>query len=125
MSLHYELPIYKSCYDLLLEIFLFTNNFSKDFKYLSIGLASKDKIHLENFLNDLNSNYKISSFKIISNSLSSIFNLLISILSKNFRTFGNSSILFFISSIEFVVSVFFDLYSIFSIFKISFLSILI
>ena len=39
-------------------------NISKDFKYLSIGLASKDKIHLENFLNDLNSNYKISSFKV-------------------------------------------------------------
>lgn len=33
MKLHSDLPVYKSCYDLLLEIFLFTKDFTKEFKY--------------------------------------------------------------------------------------------
>ena len=33
MGLHNELPVYKASYDLLLEIFQFTKDFSKDFKY--------------------------------------------------------------------------------------------
>lgn len=46
MSLHYELPIYKSCYDLLLEIFLFTKNFSKDFKYTVGESIKKETVEL-------------------------------------------------------------------------------
>lgn len=30
MALHYELPVYKACYDLLLEVFRFTKGFSKE-----------------------------------------------------------------------------------------------
>ncbi len=33
MALHYELPVYKACYDLLLEVFRFTKGFSKEYKY--------------------------------------------------------------------------------------------
>jgi hypothetical protein len=33
MALHYELPVYKVCYDLLLEVFRFTKGFSKEYKY--------------------------------------------------------------------------------------------
>ena len=46
MSLHYELPIYKSCYDLLLEIFVFTKNFSKDFKYTVGESIKKETVEL-------------------------------------------------------------------------------
>ena len=40
MTLHQELPVYKSCYDLLLEIFLFTKDFAKEYKY-TIGETLK------------------------------------------------------------------------------------
>ena len=33
MALHYELPVYKATYDLLLEIFKFTKEFGKEYKY--------------------------------------------------------------------------------------------
>jgi len=33
MSRYDELPVYKASYDLLLEIFQFTKNFNKEFKY--------------------------------------------------------------------------------------------
>jgi hypothetical protein len=34
MGLHYDLPVYKACYDLLLEIFQFTKDFTKEYKYM-------------------------------------------------------------------------------------------
>jgi len=40
MSLHYELPVYKVTYDMLIEIFKFTKNFSKEFKY-TVGESLK------------------------------------------------------------------------------------
>lgn len=40
MKLHSDLPVYKSCYDLLLEIFLFTKEFSKEYKY-TVGESLK------------------------------------------------------------------------------------
>ncbi|MBP8994584.1 MAG: four helix bundle protein [Bacteroidales bacterium] len=46
MSLHYELPVYKSCYDMLVEMFLFTKNFSKDFKYTVGESIKKETIDL-------------------------------------------------------------------------------
>lgn len=46
MSLHYELPVYKACYDLLLEIFVFTKNFSKDFKYTVGESIKKETVEL-------------------------------------------------------------------------------
>jgi len=33
MAKYDELPVYKASYDMLVEIFLFTKNFNKEFKY--------------------------------------------------------------------------------------------
>jgi hypothetical protein len=46
MALHSELPVYKASYDLLLEIFLFTRNFSKEFKYTIGESIKKETIEL-------------------------------------------------------------------------------
>lgn len=40
MKLHSDLPVYKATYDLLLEIFQFTKDFSKEYKY-TIGESLK------------------------------------------------------------------------------------
>ncbi|MCD4691470.1 MAG: hypothetical protein K8R79_01035 [Calditrichales bacterium] len=40
MSKYDELPVYKASYDLLLEIFKFTKNFTKEYKY-TIGESLK------------------------------------------------------------------------------------
>ena len=40
MGLHYDLPVYKACYDLLLEIFQFTKYFSREYKY-TVGESLK------------------------------------------------------------------------------------
>ena len=40
MSLHSELPVYKASYDLLLSIFEFTRDFSKEYKY-TVGESIK------------------------------------------------------------------------------------
>ena len=40
MALHQELPVYKASYDLLLEIFRFTKDFSKEYKY-TVGESLK------------------------------------------------------------------------------------
>ena len=42
MGLHYELPVYKACYDLLIEIFEFTKDFSKEYKY-TVGESLKNE----------------------------------------------------------------------------------
>jgi len=46
MGLHQELPVYKACYDLLLEIFRFTKNFSKEYKYTVGESIKKETIEL-------------------------------------------------------------------------------
>lgn len=46
MKLHSDLPVYKSCYDLLLEIFLFTKEFSKEYKYTVGESLKKETIDL-------------------------------------------------------------------------------
>ena len=40
MSLYEELPVYKASYDLLLELFRFTKDFSKEYKY-TVGESIK------------------------------------------------------------------------------------
>lgn len=40
MGLHYDLPVYKACYDLLLEIFQFIKDFSREYKY-TVGESIK------------------------------------------------------------------------------------
>ncbi len=40
MGLHNELPVYKASYDLLIGIFQFTKEFSKDYKY-TVGESLK------------------------------------------------------------------------------------
>ena len=46
MSLHSELPVYKSCYDLLLEIFRFTKEFGREYKYTVGESIKKETIEL-------------------------------------------------------------------------------
>jgi len=46
MGLHQELPVYKSSYDLLVEIFRFTKEFSKEFKYTVGESLKKETIEL-------------------------------------------------------------------------------
>ena len=69
MALYYELPVYRDTYQLILKIFLYTKDFSKEYKYTlgadmkrdalalvrSIYRANKatdKKQHLEAFLDD-------------------------------------------------------------------------
>ena len=42
MALYYDLPVYKASYDLLLEIFRFTKEFGKEFKY-TVGEKLKNE----------------------------------------------------------------------------------
>jgi hypothetical protein len=46
MGLHNELPVYKASYDLLIEIFQFTKEFSKDYKYTVGESLKKEAIEL-------------------------------------------------------------------------------
>jgi len=46
MGLHSELPVYKASYDLLLEIFQFTENFHKEFKYTVGESIKKETVEL-------------------------------------------------------------------------------
>jgi hypothetical protein len=46
MSLHQELPVYKASYDLLIEIFTFTKEFGKDYKYTVGESLKKETIEL-------------------------------------------------------------------------------
>ena len=46
MGLYQELPVYKASYDLLIEIFQFTTDFSKDYKYTVGESLKKETIEL-------------------------------------------------------------------------------
>jgi hypothetical protein len=46
MSLYSELPVYKASYDLLLAIFQFTKNFTRDYKYTVGESIKKETIEL-------------------------------------------------------------------------------
>jgi hypothetical protein len=46
MGLHSDLPVYKASYDLLLEIFLFTKSFHKEFKYTIGESLKKETVEL-------------------------------------------------------------------------------
>ncbi|MEI6435980.1 MAG: four helix bundle protein [Bacteroidota bacterium] len=46
MGLHQELPVYKASYDLLVEIFRFTKEFSKEYKYTVGESLKKETIEL-------------------------------------------------------------------------------
>lgn len=46
MALHYDLPVYKASYDLLLEIFKFTKEFTKEFKYTMGESLKKETLDL-------------------------------------------------------------------------------
>ena len=46
MALYDELPVYKASYDLLLEIFKFTKNFSKEYKYTVGESLKKETLEL-------------------------------------------------------------------------------
>jgi len=44
MGLYQELPVYKANYDLLIEIFQFTKDFSKEYKYTDGESLKKETI---------------------------------------------------------------------------------
>ena len=46
MALHNELPVYKASYDMLMEIFQFTKEFSKEYKYTVGESLKKETIDL-------------------------------------------------------------------------------
>jgi hypothetical protein len=46
MALYSELPVYKATYDLLLAIFAFTKNFSKEYKYIIEEKLKMESIYL-------------------------------------------------------------------------------
>ena len=46
MALHQDLPVYKACYDLLLALFRFTKDFSKEYKYTVGESIKKETIDL-------------------------------------------------------------------------------
>jgi hypothetical protein len=46
MALYSELPVYKASYDLLMEIFQFTKEFSKEYKYTVGESLKKETIEL-------------------------------------------------------------------------------
>lgn len=46
MALYNELPVYKATYDLLLGIFTFTKDFSKEYKYTVGESLKKETIEL-------------------------------------------------------------------------------
>ena len=55
MALYYELPIYKACYQLLLELFSMTRNFTREYKY-TIGQEMKNNaMHMVVFIFKANS----------------------------------------------------------------------
>ena len=72
MATYDELPVYKATYDLLLEMFRFMKNFSKEYKYTVGESLKKETIELitliyrANSSGDLNlSTIQLSTFQLI------------------------------------------------------------
>lgn len=62
MALHYELPVYKASYDLLIQIFELTKSFNKEYKY-TVGEKLKNEI-LELLLNVYRANSQYQKIEI-------------------------------------------------------------
>ncbi|HOE39015.1 MAG TPA: four helix bundle protein [Bacteroidales bacterium] len=58
MALYNELPIYKAIYDLLLAIFKFTKDFSKEYKYTVGESLKKETIELLTLIYRANSRHQ-------------------------------------------------------------------
>jgi len=58
MAQYNELPVYKATYDLLLAIFQFTKNFTKEYKYTVGESLKKETIELLTFIYRANSRYQ-------------------------------------------------------------------
>ncbi|MDY0315776.1 MAG: four helix bundle protein [Bacteroidales bacterium] len=58
MALYESLPVYKATYDLLIEIFQFTKNFNKEFKYTSGESLKKETIELVILIYRANTKYQ-------------------------------------------------------------------
>ncbi len=61
-GLHNELPVYKASYDLLIEIFQFTKEFSKDYKYTAGESLKKEAIELLTLIYRANSSRAAGCF---------------------------------------------------------------
>jgi len=46
MALHYDLPVYRDTYNLILKIFEFTKDFSKEYKYTLGQDLKRDSLQL-------------------------------------------------------------------------------
>ncbi|MCK9254542.1 MAG: four helix bundle protein [Bacteroidales bacterium] len=58
MALYESLPVYKATYDLLIEIFQFTKNFNKEFKYTIGESLKKETIELVILIYRANTKYQ-------------------------------------------------------------------
>jgi len=58
MAQYDELPVYKATYDLLLAIFQFTKNFTKEYKYTVGESLKKETIELLTFIYRANSRHQ-------------------------------------------------------------------
>lgn len=63
MALHYELPVYKASYDLLIQIFELTKNFNREYKY-TVGEKLKNEM-LELLLNVYRANSQYQKKEIL------------------------------------------------------------
>ena len=58
MALYDKLPVYKATYDLLLAIFQFTKNFTKEYRYTVGESLKKETITLLTLIYSANSQYQ-------------------------------------------------------------------
>ena len=57
MANYDELPVYKASYDLLVEIFQFTRNFNREFKYTVVESLKKETLELITLIYRANSRH--------------------------------------------------------------------
>lgn len=62
MALFNELPVYKATYDLLLGIFNFTKDFSKEYKYTVGESLKKETIELLTLIYRANTKYQKTDY---------------------------------------------------------------
>jgi hypothetical protein len=74
MGFHQELPVYKANYDLLIEIFQFTKDFSKEYKYTVGESLKKETIELLTLIFRANSTYAKYGVSEVSLLLNHVFN---------------------------------------------------
>jgi len=80
MALYNELPVYKATYDLLLGIFKFTKDFSKEYKYTVGESLKKETIELLPLIYRANTKYKKTDILQIAREQIEVIRLLIRVM---------------------------------------------